>query len=70
MPAINVWPSGFARATSAAAIVPAAPALFSTTTGCPSSTVNRAPSLRAIKSVEAPGANGTSNRIGRSGYLS
>src|SRR5262249_1500667 len=51
-------------------MVPAAPAVFSTTTGCPK--VGRMPCamIRPSVSVEPPGASGTTMGMGRDGYSS
>jgi hypothetical protein len=50
-----------------APMLPPAPALFSTTMGCPSSSVIRAPMMRATVSVGPPAANETTSRIGFEG---
>ena len=50
-------------------MLPAAPALFSTTTGCPRLAVSCSVTRRAVKSVVPPGALGTISVMGRSGYL-
>jgi hypothetical protein len=49
-----VWPSGSARATSAAPIEPEAPALFSMTTVCPTCLAMNSPNARASRSVCPP----------------
>src|SRR5687767_14190029 len=49
-------------------MLPEAPALFSTTTGCPSRFESASATTRPLVSVTPPGANGTTSRIGRSGY--
>ena len=64
----SVWPSGAARATCSAAMLPLAPALFSTTMGWPSACESLSPSARAARSVEPPGGKPTSMRIGLLGY--
>jgi hypothetical protein len=50
-------------------MLPDAPGLFSTTTGWPSARDNGSTTRRAVKSVEPPGAVGTTSVIGRCGYL-
>src|SRR5574339_376943 len=49
-------------------MVPPAPALFSTTTGCPSSVESPCATARATPSVPPPGGNGTINLIGWVGH--
>src|SRR3954467_4467636 len=51
------------------AMVPPAPARLSTTTAWPKSSASRAPTKRATRSTDPPGANGTSMRTGRVGYV-
>src|SRR5262249_21611834 len=46
---------------------PFAPGLFSTTTGCPSSSLIFWPTVRAVKSAPPPGVKETTRRIGRVG---
>jgi hypothetical protein len=55
-------------ATCAAPIVPPAPGLLSTITGCPSCFVKRSPTARAMVSVPEPAVKGTTRRIGWRGY--
>ena len=64
MAARMVWPSGSARATSAAAMLPPAPALFSTITLVLSAAAMRSATARASVSVGPPAANATTIRIG------
>ena len=52
--AVSVWPSGSARATTSVPTTPAAPARFSTTTGCGSSGRSASPMARASRSVPPP----------------
>src|SRR3974390_3215683 len=47
-----------------------APGRVSVTLGCPQASVNFCPMMRATRSTEPPGANGTMILIGFSGYLS
>src|SRR3974390_1928677 len=47
-----------------------APGRVSITLGCPQASVNFCPMMRATRSTEPPGANGTMILIGFSGYLS
>ena len=63
----RVKPSGAALATISEPITPLAPARFSTTTGCPSRTLNRWMIRRAITSTAEPAGSGTIMRSGRSG---
>jgi hypothetical protein len=65
----SVYPSGFSRATAAAASVPPAPGRFSTISGCPLANCGK-PFDRLRESVSAapPAPTGTSNRTGRSGH--
>ena len=51
-----VWPSGAARASAAAAITVAEPALFSTTKGRPKRRSSRCANSRAKRSVPPPAA--------------
>jgi hypothetical protein len=67
-PEIKVYPSGFARATRAEAMVPPAPTAFSMTTGCPSRRDMLSGAVRDITSTAPPAANGTTSTIGRLGY--
>ena len=64
-----VWPSGAALATAAAAIMPLAPALLSTTTACLVSLVMDWPMARASWSVALPAANGTTKVMGLAGKV-
>jgi hypothetical protein len=48
-------------------MVPPAPGLFSTITGCPQAAFMRSPTIRAITSVALPGVNGTMILIGFEG---
>jgi hypothetical protein len=50
-------------------MLPAAPALFSMTTGWPNALDKGSAINRAVKSVVPPGALGTTMVTGRSGYL-
>src|SRR5215510_4475587 len=47
---------------------PLAPALFSTTTGCPIDSLIFCASVRPVRSEAPPGANGTTSLIGFVGY--
>src|SRR5687768_18448586 len=49
-------------------MAPAAPARFSTTTGCDHASVIFCASTRAMMSVAPPGGNGTMKRTARDGY--
>jgi hypothetical protein len=57
----KVAPSGAARLTKVAPMVPVAPALLSTRKDCLSFSPNRGTSARATWSVEPPGGNGTTS---------
>jgi hypothetical protein len=48
-------------------MLPAAPGLFSTTTGWPKRTLSRSATMRVTVSLAPPGGNGTTMRIERSG---
>ena len=50
----SVWPSAGARATKSAAMLPLAPALFSTSTGWPSARASSGAMVRAIASIDPP----------------
>jgi hypothetical protein len=63
-PTISVWPSAAVRAISAAAVVPAAPALFKMTIGTGKNGADAFASARAITSLPPPGANPTTMVIG------
>ena len=63
----KVWPSGAARVTKPAPMVPVAPALLSMMKVPPSFSCNLGASVRAIKSVEPPGGNGTTSETVLSG---
>ena len=65
----RVWPLGAARATLAAAMVPPAPTVFSTSTVWPSVLPMGMAIRRATASVGPPAANGTTSEIGRSGKV-
>jgi hypothetical protein len=67
LPTISVYPSGIARATRPAAMVPSAPPTFSMMMGWPSDVRIPSPRTRAMMSVAAPAANGTIIVIGRDG---
>ncbi|MGX1044306.1 hypothetical protein AB7M41_004012 [Bradyrhizobium diazoefficiens] len=66
-PMVIVVPSGVARATRAPAMLPEAPATFSTTTVVCSSAAIRSDRMRASVSVGPPAANGTTSVMGRDG---
>ena len=66
-PRRSVWPSGAARATSAAAALPLAAGLLSTTTGWPSAGEIFSASTRATMSGAPPGGIVTRMWIGRDG---
>src|SRR2546421_4017556 len=55
-------------ATACVPMLPEAPALFSTTIGCPSRFDSASAITRPVVSVTPPGANGTTRRMGFSGY--
>src|SRR6478609_354169 len=59
LPTRMVWPSAFARTTSAAPMVPPAPERFSTIADWPQTDCRCAASNRPITSVEPPAAAGT-----------
>src|SRR6516165_8919928 len=59
VPMNSVWPSPCARAASAAARLPPAPGLFSTTTRCPSTVLRCSANSRAERSALPPAGNGT-----------
>ncbi len=61
---LTVYPSGAARATSAVASAPPAPALFSTITDCLRISPRRGLIARATASVPPPGANPVTSRTG------
>src|SRR5262245_26561793 len=63
-----VWLSGPARAICSAAILPAAPGRFSTTTAWPHTSDSRVPRMRAIGSLAPPAVAGTTSRTGRAGH--
>jgi hypothetical protein len=63
----RVWPSGGDFATSSVAMMVAAPARLSITTGWPNASESRGPSTRAVASTGPPAGNGTMSRIGRVG---
>src|SRR5437588_6996401 len=64
----SVWPSGALFATKSVPILPPEPVRFSTKTGCPSASLSRGASARAVKSVIPPGGKVTTSRIGFAGY--
>jgi hypothetical protein len=66
----SVWPSGAARLTPVAPIVPVAPGLFSTTNGCPNFSCSLGAIARASVSVDPPGGNGTTIVTGLVGQAS
>ncbi len=66
LPNRKVWPSGCARATSAAPVRPPAPPRFSVTT-VPSSVFIFSAHSRPTTSVAPPGENGTTSLMIRSG---
>src|SRR5262245_51562359 len=55
----RVYPSGFARATRSAPILPAAPLMFSMTTGWLQLRLTMSPTILATKSAVPPAGNGT-----------
>ena len=61
----KVWPSGEARATAAAAVMPPAPGMFSITTGLPNESAIFCATARAVMSPRPPGPNPTTILIGR-----
>ena len=63
----KVRPSGAARASAAAARLPAAPGRFSTTIGWPSSGSSRCARIRVRRSGAPPAGKPTIHRSGRSG---
>src|SRR5258706_423955 len=67
VPRISVCPSGADLATSAAAIAPSAPGLFSTSTGWTSAWPSGCAMMRITMSVEEPAPKGTSTRTGFAG---
>ena len=64
---VMVVPSGVARATRAPAMLPEAPATFSTTIVACSPAAIRSDRIRASVSVGPPAANGTTSVMGREG---
>ena len=66
-PSPIVNPSAGDLATAIRPSAPPAPALLSTTTGCPRTCESSRPTIRAIPSADAPGANGTISVIGLAG---
>src|SRR5690606_32387397 len=62
------YPSGADLATIDIPMLPPAPALFSTTTGCPHCSDKLCAIKRARVSVTPPAVNGTTSRTGLSGY--
>src|SRR5215469_2148646 len=69
VPMNSTWPSPCARAASAAARLPPAPGLFSTTTGCPSTVLRCSANSRAERSALPPAGNGTRMAIVLLGQL-
>jgi len=63
----SVWPSAGARATATAAIVPFAPARFSTRTVAPIASASSGATMRPTPSVPEPAAKGTTSVTGRPG---
>ena len=63
----KVWPSGAARVTKPAPMVPVAPALFSMIKLPPKRSCSLGAKVRAMRSVEPPGGNGTTKDTGLSG---
>ena len=63
----SVSPSAGARAASSAPMLPDAPTRLSTTTGWPSTPARRAATVRVVRSLPPPAANGEIQRTGRSG---
>src|SRR3546814_606890 len=68
-PSSTVYPSGLALTTNCAPISPAAPALFSTTTGWPRILDSCSAYTRAEKSVAPPGGYGTIILMGAAGQV-
>jgi hypothetical protein len=66
LPNRKVWPSGWARATSAAPVTPPPPPRFSVTT-VPSTGFILSAHNRPTTSVAPPGENGTTSLMARSG---
>jgi hypothetical protein len=64
---VMVVPSAAARATRAPAMLPDAPATFSTTMVACNSAAIRSDRIRASVSVGPPAANGTTRVMGREG---
>src|SRR5262249_15154949 len=64
----SVYPSGCDFATRSIAMLPFEPGRFSTTTGCPTSSLSLWPTTRAEMSGAPPGGMGTISLIGRVGY--
>ena len=63
----SVWPSGAARATDPAALIPPAPGMFSITTGLPNESDIFCATARAVMSPRPPGPKPTTILIGRAG---
>src|SRR5262245_35756892 len=68
-PIMRVCPSGLELMTKPAAVIPAAPGRFSTTTGWPRISLMIGATARAVTSTLPPAANGTMIRIGSLGKL-
>src|SRR6185369_5994399 len=66
----KLYPSGLLLATNDIPTAPAAPVLFTTTTGFLSTFSSAAATGRAVRSATPPGGKGTTMVIGRSGYFS
>jgi hypothetical protein len=68
-PDLGEEPSGFSRATAAAAMVPPAPGRFSTISGCPLANCGKPFEMfRDSVSAAPPAPTVTSSRTGRAGH--
>src|SRR5436305_12851284 len=65
---ISVYPSGSARNTASAPMLPAAPGRLSTITGWPHFSLNFAATMRGSRSALPPAGNGTTMRTGFAGH--
>src|SRR5436309_8547301 len=65
---ISVYPSGSARNTASAPMLPAAPGRLSTITGWPHFSLNFSATMRGIRSALPPAGNGTTMRTGFPGH--
>src|SRR5438270_644673 len=65
---INVYPSGSARNTASAPMLPAAPGRLSTITGWPHFSLKFSATMRGIRSALPPAGNGTTMRTGFAGH--